>query len=88
MPPPAQILRKETGTGRGRATVTTEMLREWQRLGEQRMDEAGKLDGVARQYGVASNTRKNYLRADGKLTKRAEDQLRKDGEGKDRCKLK
>lgn len=54
MPPPAQILRKETGTGRGRATVTLEMLREWQRLGEQRIDEAGGLDGVATQDGVVA----------------------------------
>ncbi|VVE58504.1 hypothetical protein PHO31112_05332 [Pandoraea horticolens] len=79
MPPPAQILRKETGTGRGRATVTLEMLREWQRLGEQGIDEAGGLDSVARQYGVASSALKNYLRADGTLMKRAEDRLNPPG---------
>ncbi|VVE55846.1 hypothetical protein PHO31112_05034 [Pandoraea horticolens] len=79
MPPPAQILRKETGTGRARATVTVEMLRAWQRLGEQGIDEAGGLDGVARQYGVASGALRNYLRADGTLTKRGEDRLNPPG---------
>ncbi|VVE58544.1 hypothetical protein PHO31112_05339 [Pandoraea horticolens] len=79
MPPPAQILRKETGTGRARAAVTTEMLRGWQHLGKQRIDEAGGLDGVARQYGVALAALKHYLRADGTLTKRAEDRLNPPG---------
>ncbi|WP_150623693.1 hypothetical protein, partial [Pandoraea horticolens] len=79
MPPPAQIRRKETGTGRGRATVTLEMVREWQRLGEQGIDEAGGLDGVAREYGIASSTLKHYLRADGTLTKPAEDRLNPPG---------
>ncbi|VVE10911.1 hypothetical protein PHO31112_02622 [Pandoraea horticolens] len=59
--------------------VTTEMLREWQRLGKQGIDEAGGLDGVAKQYGVASGALKIYLRADGTLTKRAEDRLNPPG---------
>ncbi|VVE54425.1 hypothetical protein PHO31112_04925 [Pandoraea horticolens] len=59
--------------------VTIEMLREWQRLGKQRIDEAGGLDGVARQYGVASGTLKHYLRVDGTLTKPAEDRLNPPG---------
>ncbi|VVE51537.1 hypothetical protein PHO31112_04724 [Pandoraea horticolens] len=79
MPAPAQIRSKETGTGRGRATVTTEMVRAWQRLGEQGIDEAGGLDGVARQYGVAFGALRIYLRADGTLTKPAEDRLNPPG---------
>ncbi|WP_150621432.1 hypothetical protein [Pandoraea horticolens] len=59
--------------------ITLEMLRAWQRLGKQGVDRAGGLDGVARQYGVASSALKIYLRADGTLTKRAEGRLRKDG---------
>ncbi|VVE58524.1 hypothetical protein PHO31112_05336 [Pandoraea horticolens] len=59
--------------------ITLEMLREWQNLGEQRIDEAGGLDGLARQYGVASGALKHYLRADGTLTKRAEDRLNPPG---------
>jgi phage antirepressor YoqD-like protein len=55
--------------------ITLDMLRAWQRLGKQGMDEAGGRDGVASQYGVASVTLKHYLRADGTLTKRAEDRL-------------
>ncbi|WP_150622370.1 hypothetical protein [Pandoraea horticolens] len=61
--------------------VTTEMLREWQRLGKQGIDEAGGLDGLARQYGVASDALKHCLRTDGTLTMRAEYRLRMDGEG-------
>ncbi|VVE11024.1 hypothetical protein PHO31112_02628 [Pandoraea horticolens] len=75
MPPPVQIPRKETGRGHGRTAVTTEMVREWQHLGKQGIDKAGGRDGVARQYGVVSGTLKNYLRADGTLTRRAEDRL-------------
>ncbi|WP_150620859.1 hypothetical protein [Pandoraea horticolens] len=59
--------------------ITLEMLREWQRLGKQGIDEAGGLDGVARQYGVASGALKNYLRADGTLAKPAEDRLNPPG---------
>ncbi|VVD73979.1 hypothetical protein PHO31112_00733 [Pandoraea horticolens] len=61
--------------------VTLEMVREWQRFGKQGIDKAGGLDGVARQYGVASGALKNYLRADGTLTELAEGRLRKDGAG-------
>ncbi|VVE59050.1 hypothetical protein PHO31112_05414 [Pandoraea horticolens] len=63
------------------AEITPKMLREWQRFGKQGIAKAGGLDGVAGQYGIASGTLKNYLRADGTLTKRAEDRLRKDGAG-------
>ncbi|VVE51491.1 hypothetical protein PHO31112_04721 [Pandoraea horticolens] len=61
--------------------VTLEMLREWQHLGKRGIDEAGGLDGVATQYGVVSGSLKNYLRADGTLTKRAEGRLRNGGAG-------
>ncbi|VVE24001.1 hypothetical protein PHO31112_03282 [Pandoraea horticolens] len=58
--------------------ITLEMLRAWQHLGKQGINKAGGLDGLARQYGVAFTRLRNYLRADGTLTKRAEDRLRND----------
>ncbi|WP_150622354.1 hypothetical protein [Pandoraea horticolens] len=77
--PPAQRPHKKTGTEHGRARVTTEMLWAWQRLGKQAIVKVGGLDGLAKQYRVAPAALKTYLRADGTLTKHAEDRLNPPG---------
>jgi hypothetical protein len=79
MPPPAQTVRKETCMERRRTMVTLEMLREWQRLGKEGIDQAGGLKGVAGRYSVSLSALRNYLCSDGTLTKHAEDRLNPPG---------
>ncbi|VVE23930.1 hypothetical protein PHO31112_03277 [Pandoraea horticolens] len=71
MSPPAKIPRQKTGASGRTAKSTDAMLRTWKALGQAGIVAEGGFDGAARQYGVASASLRNYLRAGETLTKRA-----------------
>jgi adhesin HecA-like repeat protein len=61
----------------GKAEVTDDMLRQWAALGRAGIKDAGGLDGLARQSNVSYAALRNYLHANGALTRQGEDRLRK-----------
>ncbi|WP_150623018.1 hypothetical protein [Pandoraea horticolens] len=58
-----------------RVVITDAMLRQWATLGRAGIEAAGGLNGLARRDNVSVGALRNYLRADGTLTQRGEDQL-------------
>ncbi|SUA89648.1 hypothetical protein [Pandoraea pulmonicola] len=58
-----------------KAKITNALLQKWKALGETGIEAAGGLDGVAREDNVPAGALKNYLRADGRLSKRGEDRI-------------
>ncbi|AJC19589.1 hypothetical protein RO07_02220 [Pandoraea pulmonicola] len=65
-----------------KTNITSAMLQAWKDLGQAGIENAGGLGGVARRNGVPLGSLKNYLRADGRLTKAGEDRLNPGGEAK------
>ncbi|WP_150621327.1 hypothetical protein [Pandoraea horticolens] len=63
----------------GKAEITDAMLRQWAALGKTGIKAAGGLDSLARRYNVSVAALKSYLRADGTLSLRGENRLRKAG---------
>ncbi|WP_147284537.1 hypothetical protein [Pandoraea pulmonicola] len=75
MPPPARILRQETGAPDGEAKITDDMLREWVALGRAGIQAAGGLIGLSRKNNVSFAALRNYLRSDGTLRQRGANRL-------------
>jgi hypothetical protein len=61
----------------GKARITGAMLQAWKNLGKAGIKAAGGLDGVARRDNIPAAALRNYLRANGTLTKYGEYRLRK-----------
>jgi hypothetical protein len=59
----------------GKANITNNMLRQWAALGAAGIKAAGGIDELARRHNVSVVALRTYLRADGRLTQRAEDRL-------------
>jgi hypothetical protein len=55
--------------------ITDAMLRQWAALGQEGIQAAGGLEGLAWRSKVPAGALKNYLRADGRLTQLGEDRL-------------
>jgi lambda repressor-like predicted transcriptional regulator len=60
---------------RGNVKITHAMLRQWADLGLAGIQAAGGLDGLARRNNISPAALRNYLRADGHLTRLGEDRL-------------
>ncbi|AJC21551.1 hypothetical protein [Pandoraea pulmonicola] len=55
--------------------ITNTLIRRWARLGPERIEAAGGLDGLAKQDNVPAAMVRSYLREDGSLTRRGKDHL-------------
>ncbi|SUA90747.1 Uncharacterised protein [Pandoraea pulmonicola] len=63
----------------GRMKITDAMLQAWKDLGRAGIEAAGGLDGLAKRENVSFAALKNYLRADGTLTRQGRDRLNPSG---------
>jgi hypothetical protein len=75
MQPPAEIAEQRPGPSHRNATITNAMLLRWRDLGRAGIEAAGGLTALARWEGIPPAVLNLYLRGDGSLTPRGEDQL-------------